>query len=64
MAIYEFMMVSRSIQELILHKASAPQVRDQAIAQGMVTLADDGWEKVAAGITTAEEVLRVTQLPD
>jgi general secretion pathway protein E/type IV pilus assembly protein PilB len=63
-AIYEFMMVSRSIQELILHKASAPQVRDQAIAQGMVTLADDGWEKVAAGITTAEEVLRVTQLPD
>ncbi len=63
-AIYEFLMVNRAIQDAILRKASAGQVRDQAVAQGMTTLLDDGWEKVAAGVTTAEEVLRVTQLAD
>jgi type II secretory ATPase GspE/PulE/Tfp pilus assembly ATPase PilB-like protein len=63
-AIYEFLLVSREIQELILRKASATEIRDRAAALGMTTLANDGWEKVAQGITTAEEVLRVTMMPE
>lgn len=63
-AIYEFLLMTRTIQDLILQRASAMNIRDQAITEGMITLAKDGWEKVAQGLTTAEEVLRVTQLPD
>ena len=40
-------------------KASASEIRDQAIARGMTTLAQDGWERVLQGVTTADEVLRV-----
>jgi general secretion pathway protein E len=36
-------------------------IKDYALSRGMLTLRDDGLAKVAAGITTIEEVLRVTQ---
>ena len=63
-AIYEFMLMERPIQELILRKASATEIRDRAVAGGMVTLARDGFDKVAQGITTADEVLRVTMMAE
>jgi type II secretory ATPase GspE/PulE/Tfp pilus assembly ATPase PilB-like protein len=47
------------IQELILQRASAPQIRAQADALGFATLLADGEEKVRAGITTRQELLRV-----
>jgi len=48
------------LQDLILSRTSARAIRDRAVKLGMVTLAADGWDKVSHGITTAEEVLRVT----
>lgn len=63
-AIYEFLAMGRDIQELILRKASAAEIRDRAVVAGMVSLANDGFEKVAQGITTAEEVLRVTMMAE
>jgi type II secretory ATPase GspE/PulE/Tfp pilus assembly ATPase PilB-like protein len=39
----------------------AAQLRRRAVERGMVTLRLDGWRKVQAGITTVEEVLRVTE---
>jgi type II secretory ATPase GspE/PulE/Tfp pilus assembly ATPase PilB-like protein len=38
-----------------------PRLREMAREQGMVTLREDGWRKVQAGLTTVEEVLRVVQ---
>jgi type IV pilus assembly protein PilB len=59
-AIYEVMPVSQEIRELILRNASTVEIREIARAQGMRTLRQNGLQKVLEGITTVEEVLRVT----
>jgi general secretion pathway protein E len=59
--IYELLMVDDAVRPLILQRADANSLRQAAIDQGMKTLAGDGWDKVAQGLTTVEEVLRVTQ---
>ena len=61
-AIAEFLPLTDAIQARILGKASATEIRREADKLALSTLADDGWRKVAAGITTEEEVLRVTSL--
>ncbi|MBM4142717.1 MAG: type II/IV secretion system protein [Lentisphaerae bacterium] len=61
-AICEFLPLTPEIQTLILARSSAKTVREKADALGMPTLAQDGWEKVEQGMTTAEEVMRVTTL--
>jgi len=61
-AIAEFLPLVPEIQQMILDKSSAKEVRSQADALGMATLARSGEEKVAQGITTVEELLRVTSL--
>jgi type II secretory ATPase GspE/PulE/Tfp pilus assembly ATPase PilB-like protein len=58
-AICELVQLTGDLQELILKRASAKEIRDRAVANGMVTLAQDGWAKAALGVTTAEEVIRV-----
>ncbi len=60
-AIYEIIRVDERIKELILQKASAGQIRKAALQAGMRSLAQDGWQKTVAGLTTPEEVLRVTE---
>jgi len=59
--IYELLMVDDEIQNLILKGADANVIRKAAIAKGMTTLRQDGAEKVAAGLTTVQEVARVSQ---
>jgi len=60
-AIYEFLMVDDEIREHIAAKTSAGRLRQLAMAKGMIGLRQDGFQKVAMGITTLDEVLRVTQ---
>ncbi|PIU42112.1 MAG: type II secretion system protein GspE [Candidatus Omnitrophica bacterium CG07_land_8_20_14_0_80_42_15] len=60
-AIYEIMLLTKPIEELVLKKSSADQIRKKAISLGMRTLRMDGWEKILMGITTPEEVIRVTK---
>ncbi len=60
-AIFEWMDVDQEIRRLILKNASADVLRDSARRNGMRTLAEDGWRLVRLGITTPEEVLRVTK---
>lgn len=62
--IFELMALTEDIRRLILEKASANIIKQKAIAQGMQTLRENGWQKVREGITTVEEVLRVTQEED
>lgn len=59
-AICEFLPVEGAISRLILDRASAQEIRAQADAMGMTTLRADGLLKVQAGLTTEEELLRVT----
>lgn len=59
--IYELLVVDDSIRNLIMSGADSNAIKRQAIQQGMLTLLQDGASKVATGITTVDEVLRVTQ---
>ena len=61
-AIYELMPIDATIQEQIIDKASASVIKRGALERGLRTLRMDGVQKVLQGITTPEEVLRVTQL--
>jgi len=58
--IYELLVVDDTVRQLILTKATSQIIRESARKKGMTTLREDGWKKVAKGITTVEEVLRVT----
>jgi general secretion pathway protein E len=60
-AIYELMLVDDAIRSLILDKKDSRSIKQAALARGMKTLLAHGAEKVLAGITTTDEVLRVTQ---
>lgn len=59
--IYELLTVGDAIKKLIIAKASTDDIKKQALASGMKTLHDDGIEKALAGVTSVEEVLRVTR---
>ncbi len=60
--IYELFVISEEVRSLIVRKAPAGEIRGRAISElGMSTLREDGWVKAKLGITTIEEVLRVTQ---
>src|SRR5947207_1103169 len=61
LGIYELLLLNEAVRPLILHRAPASTIAQKAIEQGMRTLRHDGWNKVRAGLTTIEEVLRVTQ---
>jgi type II secretory ATPase GspE/PulE/Tfp pilus assembly ATPase PilB-like protein len=63
-AIYEILMVDDDIRELIMNKATASQIEKKAREKGFKTLLDSGIDKIKAGLTTPEEVLRVTELID
>jgi general secretion pathway protein E len=58
--IYEFMTNSEEIQRLVIQNAPSGQIKKVAVEQGMLSLFDDGVRKVFQGITTFEELKRVT----
>jgi general secretion pathway protein E len=59
--IFELMIMNEDIKELVLGRASSDAIREMAVSGGMHLLRESGWQKVREGITTVEEVLRVTQ---
>ncbi|MGB3382577.1 MAG: type II secretion system ATPase GspE [Rhodanobacter sp.] len=60
-AIMEFLTMSDPLRRLVMQRASEGEIEKQARAEGMRTMYEDGIAKAVAGITTLEEVLRVTQ---
>ncbi|MDA1076708.1 MAG: GspE/PulE family protein, partial [Proteobacteria bacterium] len=62
MGIYELLMMTESVQSVISESTDIEAVRNQALKQGMHTLRLSGAQKVGAGLTTIEEVLRVAPL--
>ena len=59
--IYELLLNSEAIQALVIDRAAATVIGQQARSEGMLTLRDYGWDRALAGVTSIEEVLRVTQ---
>jgi type IV pilus assembly protein PilB len=59
--IYEVMAVTEGIQTLILQRSDSSTIEMQAKKEGMITMKQDGYLKVLAGITTIDEILRVAQ---
>jgi len=59
--IFELMLVDDQIRDLILQRRGAHVIKEAAVQKGMTTLREDGLRRVLAGITTLEEVYRVTQ---
>ena len=59
--IYEFLIMRQGIEDLIIKRASADQIKKKALELGMCTLRMDGWEKIKKGLTTINEVTRVTK---
>ncbi len=59
--IYELLVVDEDIRSLVLERAPATTIAQLALSKGLKNLRRDGWNKVKSGITTIEEVLRVTQ---
>jgi type IV pilus assembly protein PilB len=59
-AIYEVMPVTTELRDLMLRNATTAEIRDTAVSQGMKTLRQNALQKVVDGVTTIEEVLRVT----
>ncbi|MEZ6034582.1 MAG: ATPase, T2SS/T4P/T4SS family [Planctomycetaceae bacterium] len=61
LGIYELLVSNEEIRMLASERRGTNEIRKAAIAAGMRTLRQDGWLKVARGVTTIEEVLRVTK---
>ncbi|SFF92706.1 type II secretion system protein E (GspE) [Desulfotomaculum arcticum] len=59
--IYELLFVTETIQRLALERRPAKEIKETAIAEGMMTLRQDGLHKVKNGITSLEELMRVIQ---
>jgi len=59
--IYEILLVDDAIRSLMLKTSDSTTIKQEGVARGMTTLRDDGIRKVLEGITTIEEILRVTQ---
>ena len=58
--IYEILLISDAIRQMIVERRSSADIKIHALEHGMRTLRMDGWRKVLGGVTTLEEVIRVT----
>lgn len=60
--IFEVLEVSKEIRKLITERKDSDVIVQKAIEEGMMTMLDDGLQKVSKGVTTIEEILRVTKV--
>jgi hypothetical protein len=63
-AIYEILLVDEAIKDLVLKKTPSSQIKKMAVSKGMRTLRQDGWQKTISGLTTPEEVMKVTSIEE
>lgn len=62
LGVFEVLEITKNIKKLITAKQDSDIILRQAVADGMTSMLDDGLQKVAKGLTTIEEVLRVTKV--
>jgi type II secretion system protein E len=61
LGIYELLISTEKVRELAQARASSWDIKKAAVAEGMKTLRDDGWLKAISGMTSVEEVVRITK---
>jgi len=61
MGVYELLITTENVRQLAHERASSWEIKQAALKDGMHTLRDDGWRKVFEGLTSVEEVLRITK---
>ena len=59
--VYELLVSNDEVRKLATERIASNRIKQAAVASGMRTLRDDGWQKVVDGVTTIDEVLRVTK---
>ena len=59
--VFELLRTDPMIQRMCAERKSSVQIRDYALSAGMTTLRSSGWEQVLAGVTSIEEVVRITR---
>jgi type IV pilus assembly protein PilB len=59
--LFEVLQISRQIDKLIMGNSTAKEIKDQARAEGLITMKQDGYLKVLDKVTTIEEILRVAE---
>ena len=60
-AICEFLVLNEKTRDMVTKRMTSREIKQQAMSDGMKTLRQHGWEKVALGLTSPSEVLRVTE---
>lgn len=61
LGIYELLVMNDEIRELVVQRSSSMVIQKAALRNGLRLLREDGWNKVTVGVTTPEEVLRVSK---
>ena len=59
--LFEVLFMNDELRSMALKQASTSEIRRLAVQMGMKGLREDGWRKVTAGLTTVDEVIRLTQ---
>ena len=59
--VFELVKVDDSIRDMILHREGANRIKKYCIEKGMVSLREQGWDCVRNGVTTPEEIVRITK---
>jgi len=59
--IFEVLTMTDAIRDLVLRRAPSGEIEQEAKKEGMITMFEDGFAKAQAGITTIDEILRVTR---
>jgi type IV pilus assembly protein PilB len=62
LGVFEVLEVTKIIRQLITERSDSDVINEKAIEEGMTTMLDDGLDKVRKGLTTIEEVVRVTKV--
>ena len=62
--VYELLIITTEIEELIVKRHTSGEINAQARSQGMLTLFEDGLEKTQSGMSTIEELLRIASPPE
>ena len=60
--IFEVMDITEKLKEMIMQRKNSEEIKKQAISEGMTTMIGDGLQKALSGVTTIEEVLRVSRM--
>lgn len=58
-ALHEVLAIDEQLERLAVERASSAEIQRHALTRGMLTLRQDGWQKVLAGVTSIEEIVRV-----